>query len=54
MGVVRLRKEDMKDLGVEMDETQDIIDLIMNVETLEAAVLFREDGPDNFQAKLPQ
>jgi bifunctional oligoribonuclease and PAP phosphatase NrnA len=49
LALVKLKKEDMKRLGVEMDETRDIIDMMMNVETVEAAVLFREDAENFFK-----
>jgi len=49
LGLVRVKKEDMSALGVEMDETRDIIDMVMNVESIEAAVLFREDAKDYFK-----
>jgi len=49
LGLVRVKKADMANLGIEMDETRDIIDMVMNVETIEAAVLFREDDKDQFK-----
>lgn len=49
LACVRVRQKDMVALGLEMDETRDIIDMVMNVESIEAAVLFREDSPDQFK-----
>jgi phosphoesterase RecJ-like protein len=49
LACVRVRKHDIEKEGLEIDETRDVIDMIMNVETIEAAVLFREDGPNEFK-----
>jgi bifunctional oligoribonuclease and PAP phosphatase NrnA len=48
-------KVHMKDLakhGLEIDETRDIVDMILNIETVEAAVVFREDGPRQFKLSI--
>ncbi|HEX4925137.1 MAG TPA: DHH family phosphoesterase [Bdellovibrionales bacterium] len=48
-------KVSLKDLmahGLEIDETRDIVDMILNIETIEAAVVFREDGPRQFKLSI--
>jgi phosphoesterase RecJ-like protein len=49
---LRLRAKDLLDHELELDESRDVIDLIMNIESLEAAVLFREDGPGVYKLSL--
>jgi phosphoesterase RecJ-like protein len=49
LALVRVSHADMTKLGLEMDETRDIIDMIINVESIEAAVLFREEGKNHFK-----
>jgi bifunctional oligoribonuclease and PAP phosphatase NrnA len=49
LACVRVKQSDMNALGLEFDETRDVIDMVMNVESIEAAVLFREDAPDSFK-----
>ena len=49
LAVVRVKRQDMDELNLENDETRDIIDMIMNVESIEAAVLFRDEGKDTFK-----
>lgn len=48
-------KVSLKDLmghGLEIDETRDIVDMILNIESVEAAVVFREDGPRQFKLSI--
>lgn len=48
-------KVNLKDLmahGLELDETRDIVDMILNIESIEAAVVFREDGPRQFKLSI--
>jgi phosphoesterase RecJ-like protein len=35
--------------GLDLEETGDVIDLVMNIESVEAAALVREDGPKNLK-----
>jgi len=49
---VRVKKAHMEQLGIELDETRDIIDMLMNLDSLEAAALFREDAPDYFKVSF--
>lgn len=49
LALIKIKLDDMNALGLEMDETRDIIDMVMNVECIEAAALFREDGPDQYK-----
>ncbi len=52
IALLRVRDKDLIDHGLEMDETRDIIDTIMNIDSIEAAILFREDGPNEFKLSL--
>jgi phosphoesterase RecJ-like protein len=46
---LKVRDKDLIDLGLDIDETRDIIDMIMNIESIEVAVMFREDGVNDFK-----
>jgi bifunctional oligoribonuclease and PAP phosphatase NrnA len=46
---LKVRDKDLIDHGLDTDETRDIIDMIMNIESIEAAVVFREDGFNDFK-----
>jgi phosphoesterase RecJ-like protein len=49
LACVRVHKQDLDKLGLEAEETKDIIDLVMDVESIEAAVLFREEADNQFK-----
>lgn len=46
VAVLKIRDADLAYYGLETDESRDLIDMIMTIETLEAAVIFREDLHD--------
>lgn len=52
LAFLKLHDKDLLEHGLDWDESRDVIDLIMNIEALEAAVLFREDGPDRYKLSL--
>jgi phosphoesterase RecJ-like protein len=52
IAVLKLRARDMLDFGLDLEASRDVIDLIMNIESLQAAVLFREDGSDRYKLSL--
>jgi phosphoesterase RecJ-like protein len=45
LALIHVDGAEMKRLGLDLDESADIVDLVMNIETVEAAALIREDGP---------
>jgi phosphoesterase RecJ-like protein len=49
---VALRSDDFRHSGLERDDSGDIVDLIMNIGSIEVAALVREDGPDRFKLSL--
>lgn len=49
---LNLRSRDFTNLGLDADASRDLIDFIMNIETLEAAVILREDAPETFKLSL--
>lgn len=49
LACVHIDKAEVLKLGLEMEETRDIIDMIMNVQTIEAATLIREEGHGSFK-----
>lgn len=52
IAILKLRDQDLVDHKMEWDESRDVIDMIMNIESLEAAALFREDGTDEYKLSL--
>lgn len=47
VAVLKLRDSELAAYSLETDESRDLIDMIMTIETLEAAVIFREDMQDH-------
>jgi phosphoesterase RecJ-like protein len=52
LAVLKLRDADLFHYNLEPDESRDVIDMVMNIESLEAAALFREEGPDEYKVSL--
>lgn len=50
--VLRLNDADLFHYNLEPDDARDVVDMIMNIESLEAAVLFREDSEDQYKISL--
>ncbi|MGZ3749358.1 MAG: DHH family phosphoesterase, partial [Pseudobdellovibrionaceae bacterium] len=52
IAVLCLRDADLLNYNIEPDEARDIIDMVMNIETLEASVIFREDAKNEYKLSL--
>lgn len=52
LAVLKLRDQDLFHYNLEPDESRDVIDMVMNIETLEAAALFREDSSNEYKLSL--
>ncbi|MBX2986653.1 MAG: DHH family phosphoesterase [Bdellovibrionaceae bacterium] len=52
LAILKLRDADLFHYNLEPDESRDVIDMVMNIETLEAAALFREDAPGEYKVSL--
>lgn len=52
VAVLRIRARDLLEHDLDLDESRDIIDMLMNIESLEAAALFREDGAQLYKLSL--
>lgn len=52
LAVIRLRDADLFHYNLEPDDSRDVIDMVMNIESLEAAVLFREDAAHEYKVSL--
>jgi bifunctional oligoribonuclease and PAP phosphatase NrnA len=52
LAILRLSIDDLAEFGLDWDESRDVIDMIMSIETLEAAAMFREDKKDEFKISL--
>lgn len=52
LAVLSLRDADLIRHKLEPDDARDLIDMIMNIDTLEAAVIFREDAKDEYKLSI--
>ncbi len=52
VAILKLRDSDLKEHNLDMDDSRDVIDMLMNVNTLQAAALFREDAPNEYKLSL--
>lgn len=52
LAILCLRDADLLRHNLEPDEARDLIDMIMNIDTLEAAVIFREDAKDQYKLSI--
>ncbi len=52
LAVLKLSSKDLQDHDLEMDDARDIIDMVMNIGSLQAAALFREEGPHIYKLSL--
>lgn len=52
LAVLKLKDSDLFHYNLEPDDSRDVIDMLMNIEVLEAAALFREDGENQYKLSL--
>ena len=52
LAILLIRSQNLKDLGLDIYDSRDVIDMVMNIESVEAAALFREDGPNSYKLSL--
>ena len=52
LALLRIRDHDLIHFGLESEASRDVIDMVMNIESLEVAILFREDGPNSYKVSL--
>ncbi len=52
IALLLIKTSDLIKMGLNIDDSRDLVDMIMNVETVEAAAVFREDAPDTFKISL--
>jgi phosphoesterase RecJ-like protein len=52
LAFLSLKDADLFHYNLEPDESRDVIDMLMNIETLEAAVIFREDAENKYKVSL--
>lgn len=49
LALLKLQEQDLKRFNMDAEESRDIIDLLMNIDSLQAAAFIREDGPQQFK-----
>jgi phosphoesterase RecJ-like protein len=52
VAILKLKDETLKNHNLDMDDSRDVIDMLMNVNSLEAAALFREDAKNEYKLSL--
>lgn len=52
IAILCLSKKDLDDHDLDMDDSRDVIDMVMNVTSVKAAALFREEEPGRFKMSL--
>lgn len=52
LAVLKLKDSDLFHYNLDPDDSRDVIDMLMNIETLEAAALFREDDHNEYKISL--
>lgn len=52
VAVLKLRADDLLKHNLDMDDSRDVIDMLMNITSLRAAALFREDAKNEYKLSL--
>lgn len=52
LGLIRIEMKDLASHHLDLDDARDLIDFIMNIDQLDAAVVFREDAPNVYKLSL--
>lgn len=52
IAISRIQRSDLLQFGLDIEESRDVIDMIMNIDSLEIAVMIREDAPNEFKVSL--
>lgn len=52
VAILKISDQDLFHYNVDPEESRDVIDMLMNIETLEAAVIFREDDNNEYKVSL--
>lgn len=52
LALLHIKTSDLTALGLNIDDSRDLVDMIMNVETVQAAAVFREDEKNTYKMSL--
>lgn len=52
LALLKLSRQEIHQYQLDWDDSRDVVDLLMNIESLEAACLFREDAPGVYKMSL--
>ncbi|MAE73132.1 MAG: hypothetical protein CL675_03485 [Bdellovibrionaceae bacterium] len=52
VAVIEIKKSDLDEFGLHADDSRDVIDFVMHIQALQAAVLMREDQPNKYKLSL--
>jgi phosphoesterase RecJ-like protein len=52
LAILKIKDSDMFHYNLEPDDSRDVVDVVMNIETVEAAALFREDTKNEYKLSL--
>lgn len=52
VAILKILDKDLFHYDLQPDDARDVIDVVMNIETIQVAALFREDGGENYKLSL--
>jgi bifunctional oligoribonuclease and PAP phosphatase NrnA len=52
LAILHIETKKLEDMGLNVDDSRDLVDMIMNIESVEAAALIRQDSPNHFKMSL--
>jgi phosphoesterase RecJ-like protein len=52
LAILKLHAKDLLQFGIDNEDSNDVVDLLMNIESLQAAALLREEGSQKFKLSL--
>mgnify|MGYP003682995523 CR=1 FL=1 len=52
IALLLIKTKDLESMGLHIDDSRDLIDMIMNIESVEAAAVFREDASNVYKLSL--
>ncbi len=52
LAILHIKTDELREMGLDIDDSRDLIDMIMNIESVQAAAVFREDSPNEFKLSL--
>jgi bifunctional oligoribonuclease and PAP phosphatase NrnA len=52
LAILKVDDQELERFGLDLEDARDLVDMVMNIDVVEAAVLFRQDGPNQFKLSI--